>query len=50
MLLDIPETGDMPKGKALDLRQASPIVGFDSPNQATGSEAPSPWRDRLWRT
>jgi malate dehydrogenase len=30
ILLDIPQTGDMPKGKALDLRQASPIVGFDS--------------------
>jgi malate dehydrogenase len=30
VLLDIPQTGDMPKGKALDLRQASPIVGFDS--------------------
>ena len=30
MLLDIPQTEDMPKGKALDLMQASPIVGFDS--------------------
>ena len=30
VLLDIPQTGDMPKGKSLDLRQASPIVGFDS--------------------
>ena len=30
VLLDIPETGDMPKGKALDLREASPIFGFDS--------------------
>src|SRR3954462_15748758 len=29
-LLDIPQTGDMPKGKGLDLLQASPIVGFDS--------------------
>ncbi len=29
VLLDIPQTGDMPKGKGLDLRQASPIVGFD---------------------
>jgi len=29
VLLDIPQTGDMPKGKALDLLQASPIVGFD---------------------
>jgi malate dehydrogenase len=30
VLLDIPATGDMPKGKALDLMEASPIVGFDS--------------------
>jgi malate dehydrogenase len=30
VLLDIPEAGDMPKGKALDLVQASPIVGFDA--------------------
>lgn len=30
VLLDIPQAGDMPKGKALDLMQASPIFGFDS--------------------
>ena len=30
VLLDIPQTEGMPKGKALDLMQASPIVGFDS--------------------
>ncbi|NIP84183.1 MAG: malate dehydrogenase, partial [Planctomycetales bacterium] len=30
VLVDIPETGDMPAGKALDLMQASPIVGFDA--------------------
>jgi len=30
VLVDIPEVGDMPKGKALDLMQASPIVGFDA--------------------
>ena len=30
VLLDIPEAGDMPKGKALDLLEASPIVGFDA--------------------
>ena len=30
VLLDIPQTEGMPKGKALDLRQASPIFGFDS--------------------
>ena len=30
VLLDIPQTEGMPSGKALDLMQASPIVGFDS--------------------
>ena len=30
VLLDIPMTENMPKGKALDLMQASPIMGFDS--------------------
>jgi len=30
VLLDIPETQQMPKGKALDLMQASPIAGFDA--------------------
>jgi len=30
VLLDVPQTEGMPKGKALDLMQASPIMGFDS--------------------
>ncbi|MCA9189110.1 MAG: malate dehydrogenase [Planctomycetales bacterium] len=30
VLLDIPQTEDMPRGKALDLMQASPIIGYDS--------------------
>jgi malate dehydrogenase len=30
VLLDIPQTETMPAGKALDLMEASPIVGFDS--------------------
>ncbi len=30
VLLDIPQTEGMPKGKALDLMEASPIVGFDA--------------------
>lgn len=30
VLVDIPATEDMPKGKALDLMQSSPIMGFDS--------------------
>ncbi|GIW95062.1 MAG: malate dehydrogenase [Pirellulaceae bacterium] len=35
VLVDIPATGDMPKGKALDLMQAGPIAGFDC--QITGA-------------
>jgi malate dehydrogenase len=30
VLVDIPQTGDMPKGKALDLFQSEPIQGFDA--------------------
>jgi malate dehydrogenase len=30
VLLDIPQTEGMPRGKALDLMQAGPIVGFDA--------------------
>ncbi len=30
VLLDIPQTEGMPKGKALDLMEAAPIVGFDA--------------------
>ncbi|HMP78351.1 MAG TPA: malate dehydrogenase [Pirellulaceae bacterium] len=30
VLLDVPEAGDMPKGKSLDLLQSSPIMGFDA--------------------
>ena len=30
VLLDVPQTENMPKGKALDLMQASPIMGYDS--------------------
>ena len=37
VLLDIPQTEGMPKGKALDLMQASPIVGFDSEICGTSS-------------
>ena len=29
VLLDIPQAGDMPKGKALDLMESSPVMGFD---------------------
>lgn len=30
VLLDLPQTGGMPQGKALDLLQAGPILGFDA--------------------
>ncbi|MFN9852301.1 MAG: malate dehydrogenase, partial [Planctomycetota bacterium] len=30
VLLDVPQTENMPRGKALDLMQSSPIMGFDS--------------------
>src|SRR3569623_783020 len=39
VLLDIPQTENMPKGKALDLMQSSPIVGFDSNVVGTTSYA-----------
>jgi malate dehydrogenase len=39
VLLDIPQTEGMPAGKALDLMQASPIVGFDSRIVGTTSYA-----------
>jgi malate dehydrogenase len=37
VLLDVPQTEGMPKGKALDLMQASPIMGFDSNIVGTNS-------------
>jgi malate dehydrogenase len=37
VLLDIPQTGDMPRGKALDLMQAGPIMGFDAAITGTNS-------------
>lgn len=39
VLLDIPAAGDMPAGKALDLMQSSPIMGFDSNIIGTNSYA-----------
>ncbi len=30
VLVDIPQTEEMPKGKALDLMQSSPVMGFDA--------------------
>ena len=39
VLLDIPEAGDMPRGKALDLMEAAPIVGYDSSISGTSDYA-----------
>ncbi len=39
VLLDIPEAGDMPAGKALDLMQSSPIMGFDATITGTSDYA-----------
>lgn len=41
VLLDIPQAGDMPKGKALDLMQSSPIMGFDAKITGTSDYADS---------
>ena len=30
ILIDIPQTEGMPKGKALDIAQAAPVIGFDA--------------------
>ncbi|MBL8826417.1 MAG: malate dehydrogenase, partial [Planctomycetaceae bacterium] len=39
VLLDIPQTEGMPSGKALDLMQASPIMGFDANIRGTNDYA-----------
>ncbi|MFM8396310.1 MAG: lactate/malate family dehydrogenase, partial [Pirellula sp.] len=39
VLLDVPQTENMPKGKALDLMQASPIMGYDSALSGTNDYA-----------
>ena len=48
VLLDIPQTEDMPKGKALDLMQASPIfdlipMSLEPPATTTPPIAMSSW-------
>ncbi len=37
VLLDVPQTEGMPRGKALDLTQAGPIMGFDAAIRGTTS-------------
>lgn len=45
VLLDIPQAGDMPKGKALDLMQSSPVFGFDARVIGTSDYADSAGSD-----
>ena len=45
VLVDIPQTEDMPKGKALDLMQSSPIMGFDSCVQGATDYGPTAGSD-----
>lgn len=45
VLLDIPQTEGMPAGKALDLMQSSPIMGFDSNVRGTTDYADSKGSD-----
>src|SRR6187200_3195379 len=41
VLVDIPATENMPKGKALDLMQSGPIMGFDSSITGATDYAPT---------
>ena len=45
VLLDIPEAGDMPKGKALDMVQAGPIMKYDARVTGTSDYADSAGSD-----
>ncbi|MFO0817323.1 MAG: malate dehydrogenase [Pirellulales bacterium] len=45
VLVDIPATENMPKGKALDLMQSSPIMGFDSTVTGATSYEPTAGSD-----
>lgn len=45
VLVDVPAAGGMPKGKALDLLQASPIIGFDSNIVGTTDYGPTAGSD-----
>ncbi len=45
VLVDIPQAGDMPKGKALDLMQSSPVMGFDATITGTSDYADSAGSD-----
>ncbi len=45
VLLDIPQAGSMPMGKALDLMQASPVFGFDARITGTSDYADSAGSD-----
>jgi malate dehydrogenase len=41
VLVDIPQTGSMPKGKALDMQQAAPVLGFEARIEGTTEYGPT---------
>ncbi|OGS41935.1 MAG: malate dehydrogenase [Elusimicrobia bacterium RIFOXYD12_FULL_66_9] len=43
VMVDIPQVGDMPAGKALDLMESGPILGYDS--HVTGATTYEPTKD-----
>ena len=43
VMVDIPQVGDMPAGKALDLMESGPILGYDS--HVTGTTTYEPTKD-----
>ena len=45
VLKDIPQTGNMPAGKALDLLQAGPIMGYDARITGTTEYGPTEGSD-----
>jgi len=50
VLVDIPATENMPKGKALDLMQSGPIAGFDANVIGTNDYEPTRGSDVFFDT
>src|SRR5581483_7624096 len=45
VVVDIPQAGDMPAGKALDMMESGPIYGYDSKITGTTSYEPTAGSD-----
>jgi malate dehydrogenase len=45
VLVDIPQTGSMPKGKALDVQEAAPVLGFEVRIEGTTEYGPTAGSD-----